>query len=408
MDDRRVWITGVGAATPLGSDFATIRQRLMGGESAARVVVDRTAGAESESPGCLIGEIPVPAGWDVAKFRQFMPVEQATMWTSSAALADAGLRSSVGSLRVGLILGAGAEWLRYWETSATQDDAAPGGTPLFNGREPENLAARVARQLGLRGPHNTVAAACASANYALALGRQWIKRGLVDICLAGGAEIASAAGRAAFQNLRAMSRRVDAPRQASRPFDRDRDGFVMGEGAVMFVLEADDMARRRGARAYGEIAGFGASSDAFHLVLPSNDPEPMCNAMRAALADAELESHELDYVNAHAPGTPAGDRAEARALRQVLGDAVTQVPVSSTKSITGHLLSAAAAMETLASVVAIASQAIPPTINLDHPDPECELHHVAHYARDAAVDVVLSNSFGFGGNNTSLVLRRAA
>jgi len=387
----------------LGFDFTSIRQRLIAGESAARVVVDHNADASVEFPGCVLGEIPVPRGWSAESFRALAPIEQAALWTSSAALADAGLSGSTDSIRVGFILGAGAEWLRYWETNT-----AKGGTSLYDGSDPENLAARIARQLGLRGPHSTVAAACASANYALALGRQWIRRGLVDVCLAGGAEIASAAGRAAFQNLRAMSRRTDEPRRASRPFDRDRDGFVMGEGAVMFVLESADLAQRRDARAYGEIAGFGASSDAYHLVLPSDDSEPMCNAMRAALADAQVENHELDYVNAHAPGTPVGDRAESRALRQVLGGDAALIPVSSTKSITGHLLSAAAAMEALASLVAIACQAIPPTINLDHPDPECDLNHVAHHARDAAVDVVLSNSFGFGGNNTSLVLRKVA
>jgi len=403
MDDRRVWITGVGAATPLGFDFTSIRQRLLAGESAARVVVDQNADCAAESPICMVDQIPLPRGFSAASFRSLIPVEQATLFTSSAALADAGLSSSTDSIRVGLILGAGAEWLNYWV-----ENTAKGGTSLFDGSDPENLAARTSKSLGLRGPNSTVAAACASANFALALGRQWINRGLVDVCLAGGAEIATAAARAAFQNLRAMSRRTDEPQRASRPFDRDRDGFVMGEGAVMFVLEAADVAKRRGARAYGEIAGFGASSDAYHLVLPSSDPEPMCNAMRTALADAQVETHEIDYINAHAPGTPAGDRAEARALRQVLGDATATTPVSSTKSITGHLLSAAAAMEALASLVAIACQAIPPTINLDNPDPECDLNHVPHQARDASVDVVLSNSFGFGGNNTSLVLRRAA
>lgn len=403
MNERQVWITGVGAATPLGFDFTSIRKQLVAGESAARVVVDHNADSATEFPGCVVGEIPLPRGWSAEHFRAFRPVEQATLWTSSAALADAGLSDSTSRIRVGLILGAGAEWLRYWETSATC-----GGTSLYDGTDPENLAARTARHLGLRGPNSTVAAACASANYALALGRQWIRRGLVDVCLAGGAEIASAAGRAAFQNLRAMSRRTDEPQRASRPFDRDRDGFVMGEGAVMFVLESADLAKRRGARVYGEVAGFGASSDAFHLVLPSDNPEPMCSAMRAALADAQVESHEIDYVNAHAPGTPVGDRAESRALRQVLGHDTATIPVSSTKSMTGHLLSAAAAIEALASLVAIACQAIPPTINLDHPDPDCNLRHVPHHALDASVDVVLSNSFGFGGNNTSLVLRKVA
>lgn len=403
MSGRSVWITGVGAATPLGFDFATIQRRLLRGESAARVVTDRNCDAELSSPGCLISDVPIPRGWSPAEFRSLAPVEQATLWTSNAALEDAGLLSTLEQLRVGCILGAGAEWLRFWETNTLA-----GQRTLYDGSDPENLIARMAAKLGLEGPTSTVAAACASANYALALGRRWIQRGLVDVCLVGGAEIASPIGRAAFHNLRALSRRTDDATRACRPFDRDRDGFVMGEGAVMFVLESADHARRRRARAYGEVAGFGASSDAFHMVLPSTDAEPMGSAIREALADAEVEPSQVSYVNAHAPGTPAGDRAEARALRQVLGSAAATIPVSSTKSVTGHLLSAAAAMEALASLVAIATQAVPPTVNLDHPDPECELCHVPHEAIEAPVDVVVSNSFGFGGNNTSLVLRRCA
>lgn len=403
MIDRRVWVTGIGAVTPLGCDFTTIARRLLEGSSPAQVVVDRNCDQELCSPGCLIAEIPLVDGWNAADYRALQPVEQATLWTAREALVDAGLDDATDRLRIGFILGSGAEWLRYWE-----NDTLGGGTALFQGDDPDNLVDRTAGRLGLRGPTGTVAAACASANYALALGRRWIQRGLVDVCLAGGAEIASPIGRAAFHNLRALSRRTDDVRRASRPFDRERDGFVMGEGAVTFVLEADDVARRRGARGYGEIAGFGASSDAFHMVLPSNDAEPMCRAIRGALADAGVEAADIDYVNAHAPGTSAGDKAESRALRQVLGRAASKVPVSSTKSVTGHLLSAAAAVEALASLVAVACQAAPPTINLDDPDPECDLCHVPHSPIDADVDVVLSNSFGFGGNNTSLVLRRAA
>jgi 3-oxoacyl-[acyl-carrier-protein] synthase II len=213
---------------------------------------------------------------------------------------------------------------------------------------------------------------------------------------------------AGFGNLRALSRRNDDPAKASRPFDRDRDGFVMGEGGAMFVLEPADAARRRGARPYAEIAGFGASSDAFHMIIPSSDPEPAARALRASLADAAVNPDQIDYLNAHATSTPVGDRAEARVLQMVLGEAIRDVAVSSTKSMTGHLLSAASAVEALACIVAFDRQAIPPTINLDDPDPECDLCHVPHQARPQRVRVAVSNSFGFGGSNACLVLRKVA
>jgi 3-oxoacyl-[acyl-carrier-protein] synthase II len=208
--------------------------------------------------------------------------------------------------------------------------------------------------------------------------------------------------------MRALSKRNDAPQAASRPFDRGRDGFVMGEGGTVFVLERAAHARRRGARAWGEVAGFGASSNAFHMVVPSSDPEPAVAAMRQALEDAGVAPDEVDYVNAHATSTPQGDTAEAEVLRTVLGPATDRVPVSSTKSMTGHLLSGAAALNALACLAAMERSAIPPTINLDDPDPECALCHVAHTAREAPVRVAVSNSLGFGGSNTCLVLRQVA
>jgi 3-oxoacyl-[acyl-carrier-protein] synthase II len=212
---------------------------------------------------------------------------------------------------------------------------------------------------------------------------------------------------AGFGNLRALSRRNDQPQSASRPFDRGRDGFVMGEGGAVFVLESESTARRRGARAYAEVAGYGASSDAHHMVIPSPDPEPAIAAMRQALTDAGAAPEEVDYVNAHATSTPVGDTAEARVLAAVFGDALGRVPVSSTKSMTGHLLTAAAAVEAMACLVAMDRGALPPTINLSDPDPECALCHVANEARPGRVRVAVSNSFGFGGSNTSLVLRAA-
>jgi 3-oxoacyl-[acyl-carrier-protein] synthase II len=210
---------------------------------------------------------------------------------------------------------------------------------------------------------------------------------------------------ATFGNLRALTRRNTEPQAASRPFDKGRDGFVLAEGGVVFVVEPSATARRRGARVYAEPAGFGASSDAYNMVIPSPDPGPAAAAVRQALADAGVSPGDLDYVNAHATSTPVGDAAETRVLHAVLGPAVTRVPVSSTKSMTGHLLTAAAAVEALACVAAMERQALPPTINLHDPDPECDLCHVANEARPAAVRVAASNSFGFGGSNTCLVLK---
>jgi 3-oxoacyl-[acyl-carrier-protein] synthase II len=212
-------------------------------------------------------------------------------------------------------------------------------------------------------------------------------------------------GLAGFGNLRALSRRNNEPQAASRPFDRGRDGFVMGEGGAMFVLERADQARRRSAHVYAEVAGCGASSDAYNMVIPSPDPEPAMAAMRQALDDAEIAPDGIDYINAHGTSTPVGDIAETRVLEGVLGEAVHDVPVSSTKSMTGHLLTAAAAVETLACLIAMDRKAIPPTINLDDPDPECGLSHVANQAIEKPVRVAVSNSFGFGGSNTCLVLK---
>jgi 3-oxoacyl-[acyl-carrier-protein] synthase II len=301
-------------------------------------------------------------------------------------------------------LGSGGELLRRWEGNW---DA--GGREVYEGRtDSPTLAEEAVLHLGLNGPSCTMAAACASANYAFAQARRWIELGLADVCVAGAVETITPICRSAFNNLRALSRRADEPTKASRPFDAERDGFVMGEGAAMLVLESAERANRRGAKVYAEVAGFGASSDAFHMIIPSSDPAPASAAMRAALADAVLAPEEVDYVNAHATSTPVGDKCEARALHAVFGEHVKRVPVSSTKSMTGHLLSAAAAVEALACLAAMEHQKIPPTINLDTPDPDCDLCHVPNQAIERPVRVAISNSFGFGGSNTTLVLRKAA
>jgi 3-oxoacyl-[acyl-carrier-protein] synthase II len=262
------------------------------------------------------------------------------------------------------------------------------------------------RRLKISGPALTVSAACASGNYAIAQARRWLELGWVDVCLAGACDAGvTPLGLAGFGNLRALSRRNAEPQAASRPFDKARDGFVLGEGGAMFVLEPAATARKRSAHAYAHVAGCGASSDAHNMVIPSPDPEPAQVAMRQALADAELDPSDVDYINAHATSTPVGDIAETRVLEAVLGERVRTVPVSSTKSMTGHCLTAAAAVEALACLVAIERQSLPPTINLDDPDPECNLCHVRNVARSHKVRVAVSNSFGFGGSNTCLLLK---
>jgi 3-oxoacyl-[acyl-carrier-protein] synthase II len=397
-----VWITGVGAATPLGDTFDAIAGGLLAGQSGVRTVGAFDVAQHPSQIAGLLDEIPCPASSAPEEFARKHPLERLVLWCADAALRDAGWWERRGEARIGFVLGMGAEWLILWEA-----DGHAGGRRVH---EPEGettaLIERVRRQLGLTGPAACVSAACASGNYALAQARRWLQMGWVDVCLAGACDMAvTPLSLAGFGNLRALSRRNDAPHAASRPFDRDRDGFVMGEGGAVFVLESAASARQRSARVYGEVAGCGASSDAYNMVIPSPDPEPAILAMRQALADAGIEPDQVDYVNAHATSTPIGDVAEARVLDAVLGDAVRTVPVSSTKSMTGHMLTAAAAVEALACLAAMHRHAVPPTINLDDPDPECDLCHVPNEARPHEVRVAVSNSFGFGGSNTCLVLK---
>ncbi len=399
-----VWITGVGAATPLGCDYRSIADHLLEGRSGVRRVTRFDATDHPSQVAGLIGEMPLPPDLTAEAFEQLSPLHRLMRWCCSAALADAGWWERRRELRIGLVLGVGAEWLLTWE-----GDAARGGSRVYRAAEDaESLTQVVRRELELSGPAMTVSAACASGNYAIAQGRRWLDMGWVDICLAGACDMAvSPMSMAGFGNLRALSRRNDDPERASRPFDLHRDGFVMSEGGAVFVLEPSDAARRRSARAYAAVAGFGAGSDAHNMVIPSPDPEPAIAAMRRALSDAGVDVSDVDYVNAHATSTAVGDVAEARVLEAVFGEHLSRVPVSSTKSMTGHLLTAAAAVEALACLVAMERSAVPPTINLHDPDPECPLCHVPNEARPKPVRTAISNSFGFGGSNTCLVLRAA-
>jgi 3-oxoacyl-[acyl-carrier-protein] synthase II len=386
----------------LGNSFDAVAANLLAGKSGVRAVDSFDV---TQHPSQIAGQlngIPCAGCMTPAEFAQRQALEQLVLWSCDAALRDSGWWERRTEVRIGLILGMGSEWMVLWES-----DAEAGGRRIHEPhRDTIPLVERTRRHLDISGPVACVSAACASGNYALAQARRWLQLGWVDVCVAGACEmVVTPLSMAGFGNLRALSRRNAEPQAASRPFDRERDGFVMGEGGAMFTLESAASARKRSARVYGEVAGCGASSDAFHMVIPSSDPEPAINAMRQALADASVEPDEVDYVNAHATSTPVGDVAEARVLDAVLGDAVRTVPVSSTKSMTGHLLTAAAAMEALACLVALDSKAIPPTINLHDPDPDCDLCHVPNEARPDDVRVAVSNSFGFGGSNTCLVLK---
>jgi 3-oxoacyl-[acyl-carrier-protein] synthase II len=400
-----VVITGVGAVTPLGSGFDEIADNLLAGRSGVRSIEPGRYAREAVQFAAPVTAIPTPpadsCGLDVDAFAALGRLERLCLSPAASALADAGLPRA-GGLRIGLVLGLGAEHLKTWEL-----DFLDGGDLAFGTRRDRTLVHRLAVRLGLGGPAITVAAACASSGYAMALGRSWIDSGWVDACVVGGCDILSPTAIAAFYNLRALSRRGDDPARASRPFDADRDGFVMAEGGAFFVLEKRSDAARRGARIRAELAGVGMSSDGVHMVIPSTDPVQAARAISTAIDDAGVAPCEVDYVNAHAAGTPVGDVAEAGAIRLALGDATDGIPVSSTKGMSGHMISGAAAFEAVACLVAIERQAVPPTVNLDRPDEQCRLDHVPHVARPHRVRVAASNSFGFGGSNLCLVLRAA-
>jgi 3-oxoacyl-(acyl-carrier-protein) synthase len=395
-----VWITGVGAATPLGCDISEIEANLLAGRSGVSLVTRFPTNDYPSRIAAQLGGPLHPRGRDLFASSARPPLDQLAHWCVESALRDSGLWGLHADESVGLVLGIGAEWMFHWE-----HDSRNGGMRLYNPEQDrDSTIERVHRELGLSGPALALSAACASGNHALEIGRQWLRLGLVDICVVGACDLAvTPIGLATFGNLRALSRRNADPAGASRPFDRDRDGFVLGEGGVAFVLERAAGARRRGAHAYAEVAGCGSSSDAHHHVIPSPDPAPAAAAVRQALADARVEPGEVDHVNAHATSTPVGDAAEAAVLRVVFGAEAGRIPVTSTKSLTGHMLTAAGSFEALACLTALRHQAIPPTINLD--DPDVDLCLVAKEARPHPIRVAVSNSFGFGGSNTSLVLR---
>ncbi len=401
--DRDVVITGAGIASPLGFSLRELSDNVLAGRSGIRPITKFDVAKHPCRFAGYIDAIPCPSGWSSADLASRDHLHQLVIWCAVACLRDSGLWETRHAQRIGLVLGIGCEWMERWEA-----DLHSGGKLIFDASPGQRgLSQYCCAALELDGPRVSVATACASGNTALSVGRDLIRNGVVDVCLAGSIDMpVSPVSMACFGKLGALSTRNETPAAASRPFDKNRDGFVMADGGAIFALETRDRATKRSAPIYATIAGYGSASDAFNMVSPSDDPNWAALAVKRALADAGIGVEELDYVNAHGTSTPAGDGFEALALFHALGDDARRVPISATKSMTGHMLSGAAAIEAAICLVAFQRQALPPTINLDEVDPRCELNHVAHQAQERKVTWAMSNSFGFGGSNTCLILKR--
>ncbi len=403
MNHDAIWITGVGVLSPLGHRFDDLADALLAGKSGVERVNRFDVSQHPSQIGAAVRAVPCPDDVDPEQFARRDRYSQAILWCVASALQDAGYWHQRQERRIGIVFGLASEWMWQWEEDHFQHHKLTVENASLEG--PSRIA-RLAEELELSGPCTTVSAACASGNFALAQARRWLQMGWVDVCIAGACDMAlTPMVLAAFGNLRALSRQNDRPQAASRPFDKARDGFVLGEGGSVLILERAETARRRAARVYGELAGVGLSSDAYHPVIPSPDAAPATEAIRRALREANVTPEQVDYVNAHGTSTPVGDVCETKALHAAFGSAIENTPVSSTKSMTGHLLTAASALEGIACLASFARRAVPPTINLDDPDPECRLNHVAKVAQERPVKVALSNSFGFGGSNSCAVFK---
>ena len=412
MSKRRVVITGLGILSPLGNDLASTWDGIKAGRSGIGPITHFDA---STFPTRIAGEVKDfdPAAFigpkDIKKMDPFVHYGVAA---GLMAIQDAGLDTANDEAeRIGIAVGAGIGGLSGIEDTTLK--YANGGvrkiSPFY---VPSTIINMVSGQLsimtGAKGPNIAAVTACTTATHNIGLAYRMIQYGEADVMVCGGSEYATTpTAVGGFCAMKALSTRNDDPTRASRPWDEGRDGFVMGDGAGVLVIEEYERAKARGARIYAEVIGFGMSGDAYHMTAPSESGEGAARCMVNAMRDAGLNAGDIGYINAHGTSTPAGDLAETMAVKAALGDAAKSVMVSSTKSMTGHLLGAAGGVEAVFSAMALHDGVIPPTINLDNPSEGCDLDYVPHTAREAKVDVVMSNSFGFGGTNGTLVFRRA-
>ncbi|TYP77687.1 beta-ketoacyl-ACP synthase II [Paenibacillus methanolicus] len=408
---HRVVVTGMGVMTALGSELQQFWGNLMEGKSGVSHI---EAFDVSEYPTQIAAEVknfnPEDYGIDKKEARRMDRFVQFAVVASQSAVKDAQLAigENVDPERVGVMVGSGIGGLGTWEDqhNILLEKGPKRVSPFFIPMMIANMASgQVSMATGAKGPNSTAVTACATGTHSIGDSYKMIQRGDADVMICGGAEATiRPTGLAGFCSMRAMSTRNDEPEKASRPFDSGRDGFVMGEGAGVLILESLEHAQQRGAHIYAEVIGYGMSGDAHHMTEP--DPDGAARCMIRALKDGGLEPSEIDYINAHGTSTPVGDKSETSAIKKAFGDHAYKLAVSSTKSMTGHLLGAAGGVEAVILGLTLQNGIIPPTINLDDQDPECDLDYVPNTPRQADVRIALSNSFGFGGHNATIILKK--
>ena len=409
---RRVVVTGMGAVTPVGNDVATMWRSLTEGRSGAGPITKFDASTFEVRFACEVKNFDPLQFMDRKEAKRADQFTQYAVAASKQAMEDAGFGNGSGydPDNTGVIIGSGIGGLKIFEEQHDvyrqrgPSKISPFFIPMFIS---DIAAGIVSMQFGAKGPNYATVSACATSAHAIGDAFRTIQYGDADVMITGGTEATvTPMAVGGFANMKALSERNESPETASRPFDMTRDGFVMGEGGAVLILEELEHAKRRGARIYSEIVGYGATGDAYHLTAPAPNGEGAQRAMKRALRDANLAPADVQYINAHGTSTPANDLNETAAIKAVFGEHAHRVNVSSTKSATGHMLGAAGAVELVISTLAINSGIIPPTINYQTPDPECDLNYTPNKPAERTVDVAISNSFGFGGHNTTLAVKR--
>jgi len=408
---KRVVVTGLGVVSPLGIGMRTFWSNLTAGVSGVARITRFNPEGYTTQIAAEVKDFEPTRFFEKKEARRLDRFTQFALVAVKEALADAGLEfENINRDRIGVILGTGIGGIETLEEqhkillSRGPERISPFFIPMMIA----NMAAgQIAINYGLRGHNVTTISACASSSNAIGDAFRLLKQGLADVIITGGAEAPiTPLAIAGFCSMRAMSTNNGEPAKASRPFDARRDGFVIGEGAGILILETLEHALKRGARIYAEVAGYGCSCDAYHVSAPDPEGKGAALAMELALQEANIDSGEVDYINAHGTATPLGDKLETLAIKQVFSNSIGRLAVSSTKSMTGHLLGAAGGLEAVACILAIENGIVPPTINYEHPDPECDLDYVPNQARSLPVEVALSNSLGFGGHNVSLLFKK--
>jgi 3-oxoacyl-[acyl-carrier-protein] synthase II len=413
MTGRRVVITGLGVVAPNGNNVGEYWENLVAGKGGAGRVTHFDTDGFSSQVACEVKNFKPEKYIDPKALRRMDTFVQYALAGAVMAMKDAGLKvgqDDLDATRIGIIVGSGIGGIGVIEKQhAVLLDKGPRRvTPLLIPMLISNMASgQLSIYFNAKGPNSCVVTACATAAHSIGDAYRVIERGDADVMIAGGTEAAiTPLGFAGFCMMKALSTRNDDPEHASRPFDRERDGFVVGEGSGILILEEYDRAKKRGADIYAEIVGYGITADAYHITAPDPEGEGSTRAMKMAIEHAGLNPEDVDYINAHGTSTPLNDVAETIAIKKVFGDRAYKVPISSTKSMTGHLLGAAGGVESVAAVLTIRNGIIHPTINYEYPDPECDLDYVPNEARQADVKVAITNSFAFGGQNATLAFKR--